>query len=437
MWAHPPLRLAQAHKRAEDLTRCPHDFQGSVKNGSSISPYMARSRVPLSSMDQRSGSPALAYGGDPLDQPVRLEVYTSHIALHKGRALQRLKTAPGKLIPEVNIPLAFLVPLARWTYNILVPPLPGYGRDEIAMGAERCSVFSIRRLAFSKMNRERSSSKPERNLITGSLYNVSPYWPIQKACQAPQTTLLRLRTGPLPMLSMSKLQSAQHRNENERENMSLPTNSHIRIAAGCRKERTRRDCECGLQMLSQSHDPSRSQVASRTPVKIGMVTEMRMPYALVLQEKQDTEAQLGNTWVQTKKAFYLRYSNHIAMKIQDNKPLGIAEGGARTHDLEVSFSGCENPDKSHTLYRLSYPGNEAVVEGGEFSSVYDSSNTARIWASITAWGPDSSPPQSALAQQVMVPGQPAFHPRQGVNSKGEESCRQVESCRFGLKTDGL
>jgi hypothetical protein len=33
--------------------------------------------------------------------------------------------------------------------------------------------------------------------------------------------------------------------------------------------------------------------------------------------------------------------------------VGIAEGGARTLDLEV---GCIIIDKSHTLYRLSYPG---------------------------------------------------------------------------------
>ena len=39
-----------------------------------------------------------------------------------------------------------------------------------------------------------------------------------------------------------------------------------------------------------------------------------------------------------------------------------AEGGARTRDLEV---------KSHTLYRLSYPGNEVVVEAGKFVCVYD------------------------------------------------------------------
>jgi hypothetical protein len=32
--------------------------------------------------------------------------------------------------------------------------------------------------------------------------------------------------------------------------------------------------------------------------------------------------------------------------------IGIAEGGARTHDLEVDLC-CY---KSHTLYRLSYPG---------------------------------------------------------------------------------
>jgi hypothetical protein len=33
--------------------------------------------------------------------------------------------------------------------------------------------------------------------------------------------------------------------------------------------------------------------------------------------------------------------------------IGIAEGGARTHDLEVDLFAV---DKSHTLYRLSYPG---------------------------------------------------------------------------------
>jgi hypothetical protein len=33
--------------------------------------------------------------------------------------------------------------------------------------------------------------------------------------------------------------------------------------------------------------------------------------------------------------------------------IGIAEGGARTHDLEVDLFAV---NKSHTLYRLSYPG---------------------------------------------------------------------------------
>jgi hypothetical protein len=37
--------------------------------------------------------------------------------------------------------------------------------------------------------------------------------------------------------------------------------------------------------------------------------------------------------------------------------IGIAEGGARTHDLEVDLFAV---DKSHTLYRLSYPGKGCI-----------------------------------------------------------------------------
>ena len=39
--------------------------------------------------------------------------------------------------------------------------------------------------------------------------------------------------------------------------------------------------------------------------------------------------------------------------------IGIAEGGARTHDLEVDLFAV---DKSHTLYQLSYPG-KGVIDG--------------------------------------------------------------------------
>ena len=39
-------------------------------------------------------------------------------------------------------------------------------------------------------------------------------------------------------------------------------------------------------------------------------------------------------------------------KKEDSEFVGIAEGGARTRDLEVSVLMI----KSHTLYRLSYPG---------------------------------------------------------------------------------
>jgi hypothetical protein len=37
--------------------------------------------------------------------------------------------------------------------------------------------------------------------------------------------------------------------------------------------------------------------------------------------------------------------------------IGIAEGGARTHDLEVDLFAV---NKSHTLYRLSYPGKGCI-----------------------------------------------------------------------------
>jgi hypothetical protein len=37
--------------------------------------------------------------------------------------------------------------------------------------------------------------------------------------------------------------------------------------------------------------------------------------------------------------------------------IGIAEGGARTHDLEVDLFCCY---KSHTLYQLSYPGKGVI-----------------------------------------------------------------------------
>jgi hypothetical protein len=39
--------------------------------------------------------------------------------------------------------------------------------------------------------------------------------------------------------------------------------------------------------------------------------------------------------------------------------IGIAEGGARTHDLEVDLFAV---NKSHTLYQLSYPG-KGVIDG--------------------------------------------------------------------------
>ena len=45
-------------------------------------------------------------------------------------------------------------------------------------------------------------------------------------------------------------------------------------------------------------------------------------------------------------------SDQIAKK-NDSEFIGIAEGGARTRDLEVVIY---RNDKSHTLYRLSYPG---------------------------------------------------------------------------------
>ena len=41
--------------------------------------------------------------------------------------------------------------------------------------------------------------------------------------------------------------------------------------------------------------------------------------------------------------------------------IGIAEGGARTHDLEVDLFAV---NKSHTLYRLSYPG-KGLIDGGK------------------------------------------------------------------------
>jgi hypothetical protein len=42
--------------------------------------------------------------------------------------------------------------------------------------------------------------------------------------------------------------------------------------------------------------------------------------------------------------------------------IGIAEGGARTHDLEVDLFAV---NKSHTLYRLSYPGKgHDLMKGG-------------------------------------------------------------------------
>ena len=42
--------------------------------------------------------------------------------------------------------------------------------------------------------------------------------------------------------------------------------------------------------------------------------------------------------------------------------IGIAEGGARTHDLEVDLFAV---NKSHTLYRLSYPGKVLIYESGK------------------------------------------------------------------------
>ena len=60
-------------------------------------------------------------------------------------------------------------------------------------------------------------------------------------------------------------------------------------------------------------------------------------------------------------------------KKNDSECIGIAEGGARTRDLEVVIY---RSDKSHTLYRLSYPGrfddlvhcvNWLLTDGGQNS----------------------------------------------------------------------
>jgi hypothetical protein len=57
-----------------------------------------------------------------------------------------------------------------------------------------------------------------------------------------------------------------------------------------------------------------------------------------------------------KKIFPLPYQHPTKQQKRNQSAMlfvGIAEGGARTLDLEV---GCIITDKSHTLYRLSYPG---------------------------------------------------------------------------------
>ena len=61
---------------------------------------------------------------------------------------------------------------------------------------------------------------------------------------------------------------------------------------------------------------------------------------------------LGNIKSKTSPSSVL-YHNDLVQKKNDSECIGIAEGGARTRDLEV---GNIEDDKSHTLYRLSYPG---------------------------------------------------------------------------------